>query len=75
MSEFKKLAVASAGLVTTAVIAIMGIAVLQGIEDTGKISNTTADAWIAGITTMAGFVGILMLAIIGKAVMKIFKSD
>jgi hypothetical protein len=75
MSEFKKLGVAALGLVTTAVISIMGIAVLNGFKDTGKVDNSTADLFIAGISTAAGFVGILMLAIIGKAVMKIFKSD
>lgn len=73
--EFKQIGIASLGLVTTAIISVMGIAVLQGIEDTGKISNTSSDAWIAGIGVAASFVGILMLAIIGKAVMKIFKSE
>lgn len=73
--EFKQLGVASLGLVTTAVISVMGIAVLNGFKDTGKVDNATADLYVSGIGVAASFVGILMLAIIGKAVMKIFKSE
>jgi len=61
-------------IIAVAVASVMGIAVLQGFKDTNTVDNTTVDLFIAGIALVGSFIGIIMLAIIGKIVIGMFKN-
>ena len=73
-TSFGKLLPQALAVVSLAVIDIMGIAVIGGFKDTGLIDNTTADKFIAGLAVFGTFVGILVLAVIGKVVMSLFQT-
>ena len=60
-------------VVSLAVIVIMGIAVLGGFKSTGLITNATADLFITGLVTFGTFIGIIVLAAIGKIIIRMFK--
>ena len=73
-SEMKKLGAAVLVIVGVAVTSVMGIAVLEGFKDTGQVDNTTADRFIAGVALVGSFISIIMLALIGKIVIGMFKG-
>jgi len=65
---------AAVAVVSLAVITIMGIAVLGGFKSTGLIDNTTAEAFTTGLAIFGTFVGVIILAIVGKVIMGLFKG-
>lgn len=69
--EFKQLIGAVAAIGAMAIISLTSLAVTQAYKDTGKVDNTTADYFIAAFVTIAGFVGIIALAVIGKVIYKL----
>ena len=74
-AELKRLGGAVLALIGTAVTSIMGIAVITGFKDSGKVDNTTADSFISGIAIVGGFISVIMLALIGKTVIGMFKTE
>lgn len=74
MKELKKLAVAATAIVSLSAIVIMGIAVIGGFKNTGLIDNTTANLFIAGLAVFGSFIGIIILALIGKIVVGMFQG-
>lgn len=59
-------------LVGIGIVMLMGIAVVTGFKETGKVSNDTADDIITAITVGSGFLAVVILALFGKAIMKMF---
>ena len=57
----------------TAVV-LTTLAVASGFKDTNLVDNSTADKFIAGLTIFGTFVGVVVLALVGRIVVKIFKS-
>lgn len=74
MGSLKVLAASGVSLVALAAITLTGIAIVNGFKDSGRVDNTTADLFIAGLTLFGTFSGILVLAIIGKAIIGLFKA-
>lgn len=70
----QKLMPAAVAVVSLAVLTIMGIAILGGFKATFLIDNSTADQFIAGLGIFGLFVGVLVLAIVGKIIMAMFKG-
>ena len=68
----KGYAIAVVGL---AIIDIMGIAVVNGFKTTQLIDNSTADSFITGLAVFGTFVGVIVLALVGKVIMGLFKSE
>ena len=64
---------AIAVLVLSAVV-LTALAVVQGFKDTNLVDNTTADAFITGLGYFGTFVGIIVLAIIGKIIIGLFSK-
>ena len=62
-------------VVSLAAIVLTGLAVVQGFKDSGTIDNTTADKFITGLAIFGTFSTIIILAIIGKAIIGLFKKS
>jgi len=77
MSEVKKLVPAAIAVVALAIAVVTGIIVLAGYKSTGlgdNTSNSSIDTFITGLTIFGAFVGVLVLAIIGKMIISMFKK-
>ena len=72
--ELKRLAGYGIALVALAAITLTGDAVLTGFKDSGQVTNATADLFIAGLTLFGTFSSILILAVIGKTIISLFKG-
>ena len=60
---------------TLAVIDLMAIAVVTAFKDTNLVENDTADQFVSGLAYFGLFVGVLVIAVIGKAVIGLWKKD
>ena len=67
----------AAGIATTAlaIIVLTGIAVLTGFKDSGTVVNATADLFIAGLTIFGTFMAVIVLALVGKVIVGMFRKD
>lgn len=72
---FKPLIGGAMAVGVLAAVTLLSIAIINGYKDTGQVDNSTADNFITGIVVFATFVGVIVLAIVGKAVMKIMASQ
>ena len=72
--ELKRLAAYGIALVALAAITLTGDAVLTGFKDSGQVTNATADLFITGLTLFGTFSSILILAVIGKTIISLFKG-
>ena len=57
-----------------AVVDMTTIAVVIGFKDTNLVDNTTADKFVTGLTIFATFVGVIILALIGKIIVGLYKE-
>ena len=65
-------AVAVTSLAVTVVVAI---AVLGGFKETGLIDNTTVDLFISGLVIFGTFIGVIVLALVGKIIIGMFTKN
>ena len=74
--EVKKLAAYAVATVTLAASTVLGIAILEGFKtaDVG-ITNATVDLFITGLGIFGTFMSIICLALVGKTILGLFKSD
>jgi len=85
--DMKKLGYAAIAVVSLAIIVVTGIAVLNGFSQVGTytvvnaslttfdpfIENATIQLFITGLKIFGTFVGVIVLAVVGKAIIKLFK--
>lgn len=74
-SEIKQLGAAAAGMGALAAIVLTTLAVITGFKDSGKVDNTTAGYFITGVTIFGSFAAVIVLAIIGKLIIKLFSNQ
>jgi hypothetical protein len=55
-----------------AVTVVTAIAVLGGFKETGLIDNDTVDKFIAGLVIFGTFIGVIVLALVGKIIIGMF---
>ena len=72
LNDMKTSAVA---VLVLAAITLTALAVVQGFKDTSLVDNTTADNFITGLGYFGTFVGVIVLAIIGKIIVGLFQKD
>jgi len=72
-NALKDLQASGIAVVALAAIVLTGLAVVQGFKNSGTIDNTTADRFITGLAIFGTFSTIIILAIIGKAIIGLFK--
>ena len=65
---------AAVATVSLAAIVLTGLAVIGGFKDTNLITNATADLFITGLGIFATFMGVIVLALVGKVVVGLFRG-
>ena len=69
----KTLGAAGIATVSLAAIVLTGLAVITGFKDSGQVTNATADLFIAGLGVFATFMSVIVLALVGKVIVGLFK--
>ena len=72
IDNLKGYAMAVVGL---AIVDVMGLAVISGFKDTGLVDNNTADAFSTGLAVFGTFIGVIVLALVGKIIMGLFQNN
>ena len=78
MSEIKKLLPAAIVTVALAISVVIGIVVLIGFKSTGlsdNQTNATIDQFVLGLAIFGSFIGVIVLAIIGKVIIAMFRKE
>ena len=73
-NDLKVLAVSVTLAISVAVIAIVGIAILEGFKASGTVTNASVDPYITAIQVVGTFMTIIFLAIIGKVLIGMFRK-
>jgi thiamine transporter ThiT len=77
-NNFKTMAMAAGASVVLAISSVLGMIVLAKFQETANstlaIVNTTILAFITGLGIFGTFMGIIVLGIVAKVVLGIFKS-
>lgn len=60
---------------TLAAVTLVTLAVITGFKDSGQVTNATADLFITGVTIFATFTGVIVLALVGKIIIGLFKQS
>ena len=71
ISTMQKSAIA---VVSLAAITLVGLAVITGFKDSGQVTNSTADLFITGLTVFGTFMAVIVLALVGKIIIGLFKK-
>jgi len=61
-------------VVSIATTVIIGIAILTAFKTTNLVANATVDTFIAGLAIFGSFIGVLVIGVIGKTLLTMFKS-
>ena len=70
----KTLQASGIAVVSLAAIVLVGLAIVQGFKDSNTVDNTTAEKFITGLAIFGTFSTIIILAIIGKVIIGLFKK-
>jgi len=72
MSEIAKYTGYAVSIVALAVAVVTGTAVLGGFKSTNLVNNTTTNLFITGMAYFGTFMGVIVLAIVGKSIVNMF---
>jgi len=75
MYELNNMSKAAIAVGSLAAVTLVSIAVVNGFKDTGLIDNTTAEKFVTGLTVFGTFVGVIVLALVGKIVIGLFSRQ
>ena len=56
-------------------VTLTGLAVVTGYKETLLVNNATADKFIAGLTIFGTFLAIIILSLVGKIIVGIFRRS
>jgi len=59
-------------LVVLGVVVLMGLAVIQGFQNTNLVDNATATSFITGLGYFGTFAGIIAIALVGVGIISMF---
>lgn len=71
IENMKKYAIAVGAL---AIVVMTTIAVILGFKDTQLVDNDTADDFVTGLTIFATFIGVIILALVGKIIVGMYNE-
>ena len=74
-NALKDLQASGIAVVSLAAIVLTGLAVVQGFKDSNTIDNATATKFITGLAIFGIISTIIILAIIGKVIIGLFKRS
>ena len=75
MGSLTRMQTSAAAIVGIAVVVLIGIAITEQFKTLALIDNATADLFIAGLAIFGSFMGIIVLAIVGKLVIGLFTQS
>ena len=75
MADFSKMSASAIATVGLAAVTLTGLAVVQGYKDSGLVDNTTADKFIAGLAIFGTFLSVIVLSLVGKIIIGMFKGQ
>ena len=73
--QLKVLVGAATAVVAIATTVIIGVAILTAFKTTALVDNTTVDKFIAGLVIFGSFIGVLVIGVIGKTLLSMFRSS
>jgi len=65
----------AAAIVGLSAVVLIGLAVVTGFKESLLVDNTTADKFIAGLAIFGTFLAIIVLALVGKIIIGLFKGS
>lgn len=71
LSNMQGSAIAVVGL---AAVVLVGLAVIAGFKDNSLVDNTSADNFTTGLAIFATFMSVIVLALVGKIIIGLFKT-
>ena len=74
MVSVKSLSSSALGMVVLSTTTLVGIAIVTQMKNNSLIDNTSADAFVAGLTIFATFSTLVAIVLIGSAVIKLVKG-
>ena len=74
MKSISKMSGYAVGIAVLAIVVVTTITVLSGFKDTQLVDNTIVDKFIDGLAIFGTFIGVIVLAIVGKIIIGLFKS-
>jgi len=74
MANLSLMQTSAIAVVGLAAITLTGIAVVTGFKDTNLVNNTTADNFNAGLAIFGTFMAVIVLALVGKIIVGLFKK-
>jgi len=72
--SLKSLGGAAIAVGSLAIIDLMAIAVVTQFKATDLVDNATADKFITGLAIFGTFVGVVVIALVGKIVIGLFRK-
>lgn len=75
MAQIRAMSGYAVGIGVLAIVTVTVITVLGGFKDTGLVDNTLVDKFINGLAIFGTFVGVIVLAIVGKIIIGLFKGQ
>lgn len=75
MKQIQAMSSYAIGIGVLAIVVVTVITVLSGFKDTGLVDNTLVDKFINGLAIFGTFIGVIVLAIVGKIIIGLFKYD
>jgi len=74
MADITGMQASAIAVVGLSAVTLTGLAVVSGFKDTGLVDNTTADAFITGLAIFGTFMAVIVLALVGKIIIGLFKK-
>lgn len=73
MGSLDNMSASAIAVVGLSAVTLTGLAVVSGYKQTNLIDNDTADKFIAGLAIFGTFLAIIVLSLVGKVIVGIFK--
>jgi len=74
MASFNTMKTGAIAVGVMAAVVLTTLAVIGGFKDTGLVDNATATTFINGLKIFGTFVGVVVLALVGKVIIGMFTS-
>ena len=74
MADITGMQASAIAVVGLSAVTLTGLAVVSGFKDTGLVDNTTADNFITGLAIFGTFMAVIVLALVGKIIIGLFKK-
>jgi len=77
MADVKDMSKSAVAVLALSAVTLTALAIVSGFKTSGALDtqgNTSADAFIAGLAIFGTFMVVIVLALVGKIIVSLFKS-